>query len=391
MYHADAIWMVHQTVNTGFSVACAIKNVLPLPTAGQEFSDGAWTGYQYDLNVQQGEPVELDKMIAYITSLDIEAAQLVPGVLAELDRAVSSGSEALFAEQREYLAGFWDSADIQIEGDDELQRAIRFNMYHLLQAAGKDGRSNIAAKGLTGLGYEGHYFWDTEVYILPFFLYTQPGISRKLLEYRYHILDKARQRARQMAHPSGALYSWRTIDGEECSANFPTGTAQYHINADIAFAIQRYYDATLDVDFMKRFGVEILCETARLWLEVGDFIPARGGRFCINAVTGPDEYQILVNNNAYTNLMARENLRFASEIASWLKQVDPVAYEDLARRISLSDTEHHAWQKAADLMVIPTMRRPGSSLRTIVSSAKRSGILPARRPRNTRCCCIIIP
>jgi alpha,alpha-trehalose phosphorylase len=161
--------------------------------------------------------------------------------------------EGLAAAQLLYLADFWDAADIIIEGDDTLQKGIRFNLFHLLQAVGQDGRTNIAAKGLTGLGYEGHYFWDTEIYILPFFLYTRPEISRKLLEYRYFILDKARQRARQMSHPHGALYSWRTINGAECSANFPTGTAQYHINADIAFAIRRYYDATEDEDFMKRW------------------------------------------------------------------------------------------------------------------------------------------
>ena len=138
-----------------------------------------------------------------------------------------------------------------------------------------------------------------------------------------------------MAHARGALYSWRSINGEECSANFPTGTAQYHINADIAFAIRRYFDATQDEDFMKRCGVEILCETARLWLEVGDFIPDRGNRFCINGVTGPDEYQILVNNNAYTNYMARENLRFACESLAWLRQTDPETYQALVAKISL--------------------------------------------------------
>jgi len=358
-FAAGAALMVHRTVTTQFTVACGIRNVLDTPCACEAHNADGSIGFVYKLDAQRGVPVTLEKIMVYGTSLDTEAVQVVPTVLDELEEAVATGFEALCAEQRSYLADFWDVADIVIEGDDALQRGIRFNMFHLLQAAGQDGRTNIAAKGLTGLGYEGHYFWDTEIYILPFFLYTQPEIGRKLLEYRYHILDKARERARQMAHPRGALYSWRTINGEECSANFPTGTAQYHINADIAFAIQRYYDATEDENFMKQFGAEILCETARLWVDVGAYIPARGNRFCINGVTGPDEYQILVNNNAYTNLMGRENLRFACEIVTWLRQTDAAAYAALAQKIALQDDEPAAWQEAAEKMYIPYDKERG--------------------------------
>src|SRR5262249_27458379 len=147
------------------------------------------------------------------------------------------------------------------------------------------------------------------------FLYNNPDISRNLLEYRYRILDKARQRARQMSHPKGALFPWRTIDGEECSAYFPAGTAQYHIDADVAFAIKRYMLATGDNDFLTRCGAEILFETARLWADLGDYIEHKGGKFCINEVTGPDEYSAMVDNNCYTNLMAQENLGYAYEVA----------------------------------------------------------------------------
>jgi alpha,alpha-trehalose phosphorylase len=349
----DDALMVHRTVTTQFTVACGIRNVMDTSCARETYQDNQLIGFLYRLDARRGEPVTLEKFIAYVTSFDTAAERVVPAVVSELEEAVATGFDALCAEQQEYLANFWDVADIVIEGDDELQRGIRFNMFHLLQAAGRDGRTNIAAKGLTGLGYEGHYFWDTEIYILPFFLYTQPEISRKLLEYRYHILDKARERARQMAHPCGALYAWRTINGEECSANFPTGTAQYHINADIAFSIHRYYDATGDEDFMKQYGAEILCETARLWYDVGDYIPARGHRFCINGVTGPDEYQALVNNNAYTNLMARENLRFACRILTWLQQTDAAVFERLTRKIGLQEDEPVAWQEAANRMYIP--------------------------------------
>lgn len=286
----DTAFMLHRTITTQFTVACGIRNLLDSPCSCEAYKDDHLIGFTYKLDVHRGLPVTLNKFMVYVTTQDTELTRVVPTALSELEEAVTTGYDALCKEQNDYLANFWDVADIVIEGDDALQRGIRFNMFHLLQSTGKDGRTNIAAKGLTGLGYEGHYFWDTEIYILPFFLYTQPEISRKLVEYRYHILDKARERAREMAHSRGALYPWRTINGEECSANFPTGTAQYHMNADIAFAIQRYYDATEDDVFMKQYGAEILCETARLWIDVGDFIASRGNHFVLTA--SPDRMNI---------------------------------------------------------------------------------------------------
>lgn len=349
----DAALMVHRTVTTQMTVGCGITQRLDTPCDIESIDDDRCIGFNIKLNAQRAKTVTLDKFMVYASSLDTDADQVAPAVLAELSEAAAAGFEVLRAEQVSYLEEFWTTADILIEGDDNLQRGIRFNMFHLLQSAGRDGRTNIAAKGLTGLGYEGHYFWDTEIYIMPFFLYTQPEISRKLAEYRYHILDKARQRAREMSHPVGALYPWRTINGEECSANFPTGTAQYHINADVAFAIQRYYDATQDDEFMKLYGTEILCETARLWYDAGDFIPAKANRFCINGVTGPDEYQIIVNNNAYTNLMAAENLRFAHTISTWLQKTDPAAFQTLAEKINLRTNEPEAWLEAAEKIYLP--------------------------------------
>jgi trehalose/maltose hydrolase-like predicted phosphorylase len=352
-FAADLAMIQHRTVTTQFAVGCGIRNSLDTLAICQPYSSEKSIGFVYQIEGSRGVPITLDKFMAYATSLDSEAGQVLPAVLVELNEAARVGFDALCLEQIDYMRDFWDAADIEIEGDHLLQRGIRFNMFHLLQGAGKDGRTNIAAKGLTGLGYEGHYFWDTEVYMLPFFLYTRPEMSRKLLEYRFNILDKARERARQMSHPRGALYSWRSINGEECSANFPTGTAQYHINADIAFAIHRYWDATLDFEFMKEYGAEILCETARLWLDVGVYMPSKGGRFCINSVTGPDEYQILVNNNAYTNLMAAENLRFACQTLDLLQTTDPTAYRQLARKIDLQPEEPAAWAKAAETMYVP--------------------------------------
>ncbi|HBE80681.1 MAG TPA: hypothetical protein DDW65_23285, partial [Firmicutes bacterium] len=264
-----------------------------------------------------------------------------------------TGFTMMTQQQLKFLNEFWYLSDVEIKGDPAIQQGLRFNLFHLLQSVGRDGRTNIAAKGLTGEGYEGHYFWDTETYILPFFLYNNPGISRKLLEFRYNTLGKAKERARQMSHPKGALFPWRTINGEECSTYFPGGTAQYHINADIAFAIKRYMEATADWDFLIQYGAEILFETARLWENLGDYIPQKDNQFCINGVTGPDEYTALVNNNCYTNLMARENLDYAYQVALWLKENTPQAYQRLAINIGLEESELAAWKKAAANMYIP--------------------------------------
>jgi alpha,alpha-trehalose phosphorylase len=216
---------------------------------------------------------------------------------------------------------------------------------------GRDGRTNIAAKGVTGEGYEGHYFWDTEIYVFPFFLFSRPEIARALLQYRYNGLPKARERARQMAHDKGALYPWRTIAGEECSAYFPAGTAQYHINADVAYSIRLYLLATGDFDFMAEQGAEIVLETARIWTGIGSY--DRKGRFCINEVTGPDEYTALVNNNYYTNAMARMHMTFAADVAERLVAERPDDYARVANAIGLSDAEIKAWRDASAAMFLP--------------------------------------
>jgi alpha,alpha-trehalose phosphorylase len=216
---------------------------------------------------------------------------------------------------------------------------------------GRDGRTNIAAKGVTGEGYEGHYFWDTEIYVFPFFLFSKPEIARALLQYRYTILPKARERARQMGHERGALYPWRTIAGEECSAYFPAGTAQYHINADIAYSIRLYLLATGDFDFIAQQGAEIVLDTARIWTGIGSY--DRQQRFCINAVTGPDEYTAIVNNNYYTNAMARMHMAFAADVAERLRAERPADYARVAGAIGLDDAEIAAWRAASSAMRLP--------------------------------------
>ncbi len=258
--------------------------------------------------------------------------------------------EVLEEEQGMYLEDFWKVADIQIEGDDALQQGLRFNIYQLLQSVGKDKLSNIAAKGLSGEGYEGHYFWDTEIYMLPFFIVCHPALAKQLLRYRYTILDHARKRAKELGHKKGAAYAWRTITGDECSAYFPAGTAQYHLNGDIAYTYIQYYLATGDKEFIKEFGAEVIFETARIWLEIGHF---HEGKFKIDAVTGPDEYTAIVNNNFYTNRLAQYNLKWAIKWYNLLKDEAPKKLQALVERIGLTEDELTLFEKAAEKMYLP--------------------------------------
>lgn len=349
-------FLFQRTRNTQLTLACGLRNMIHTenvvgthPINNQVDNIGTL----YTVSAVAGEPVVFDKYSAYCTSIDTRPDDLHETVRDELDVACELGFDALCTEQRDYLDAFWNDADITIEGDDWLQGAIRFNMFHLLQSAGRNGYTSVPAKGLTGQGYNGHYFWDTEAYMLPFFLHTRPVIARRLLEYRYHTLRRARRRAREMALRKGALFPWRTINGTECSANPPTGTAQYHINADIAYAVKRFFEATGDEEFMRDEGAELVFETARMWYELGAFIPTRGGAFCIHGVTGPDEYTTLVDNNTYTNLMARENLTFAFEIAQWLREHFPEHFQRLSAKIELEADEPSNWQRAAQAMYIP--------------------------------------
>lgn len=256
----------------------------------------------------------------------------------------------LLEEQQEYLDKFWSIADVNMVGDEKLQAGLRFNLYQLLQSVGKDSISNIASKGLSGEGYEGHYFWDTEIYIVPFFTLCYPELAKQLLKYRYTILDNARQRAKELGHEKGAAYPWRTITGEECSAYFPASTAQYHINGDIAYSYIQYYLATGDMNFVKEFGAEVVFETARIWLEIGHFDK---NLFKIDAVTGPDEYTAIVNNNYYTNVMAKYNLKWACKLYYLLKEMDEKLLNNLCDKISLTEEEIQQFKNAYENMYLP--------------------------------------
>ncbi|UAA38336.1 glycoside hydrolase family 65 protein [Paraneptunicella aestuarii] len=311
------------------------------------------------ITIPAGSSAELTRYVLFHSGKDAEQVkQISQQAMAQL---LESDYEALKQRHVGVYNDFWRNAELEMSLSDEEQdeqsgdmlQGLRFSMFQLFQSAGRNGTSAVAAKGLSGPGYDGHYFWDTEIYIIPFFALTQPEIAKQLLLYRYHTLDKARERARQMSHDKGALFAWRTISGEECSAFFPASTAQYHINAAVAFALRTYFRATNDWQFMREYGVEILIETARLWAQLGHFNSNKGGAFCIDGVTGPDEYTAIVNNNFYTNYMAKQNLLFAVEALQKLQLDTVTEYSALKARLNLDDGEVEEWRKMADKMYLP--------------------------------------
>jgi alpha,alpha-trehalose phosphorylase len=313
----------------------------------------------FSVDAEAGKPIRLVKFITYHTSRSVSVGEQLDRCRRVLDRASRRGFGHLLAEQRRYLDDFWRRADIEVGGaHSQAQQSLRWSLFQLLQATARADGAGIPAKGLTGQAYDGHYFWDMEMFMIPFLIYTDPRAARNLLRFRYLMLDAARKRAREVGQ-KGALFPWRTINGEEASAYYAAGTAQYHINAAIAYAIRRYVQATGDEDFLAQYGAEMLVETARLWRDLGFFSARKQGRFCIHSVTGPDEYATVVDNNTYTNLMARHNLRYAAEVVERLRELQPAAYAKLCYRTGLTPEEPEDWQRAAEAMYVAYDERLG--------------------------------
>lgn len=328
------------TANSQQTVICRIDHQAE-PTPDSHFFDPApeAPGIQFSWTTMPGEAVVLTKYFESTTGVTEPSA---------LENAMPSGFSELVSHQSSILDDFWRRFDVKIGGSPVTQLAIRWVLFQLFNHS-TDLERSLPAKGLTGGAYDGHYFWDTEIYVLPFLVYTNPDRARTVLEHRYNMLDAARRRALQLNH-RGALFPWRTINGEEASAFFPAGTAQYHIDAAIVYAIRKYIAATGDSDFLLKMGAEITFETARFWEDLGSY---HNNEFHIDGVTGPDEYTALVNNNAYTNLMARMNLNYAVETAEQLKSEAPDQWNSLAKRLDIDQAEIASWRRAAELMRVP--------------------------------------
>ena len=306
----------------------------------------------FSIDAQPGQTIRLNKFVTYHTSRGVPAEELADRCARTLGRAAQAGLPAVQTQQKVWLDGFWGHSDIEIDGDASDQQAVRWNLFQLAQATARTDEHGVAAKGVTASGYDGHYFWDTEVYVIPFLAYTDPEAARKLLRFRYNMLAHARARAREL-NQLGALYPWRTINGEEASAYYAAGTAQYHINADVAYALERYIIATDDTDLLAHEGAEVLVEVARLYEDLGFYATNGEERFHIHGVTGPDEYTTVVNDNMYTNVMARFTMRFAARVVADLAASDPEAYASLVRNTGVSEAEVRGWHRACDAMYVP--------------------------------------
>ena len=336
--------LVHRTKASKLQIGAGMDHEVDGPdgtvTATESEADLARVTVSTEL--APGQKLRITKFLAYGWSSQRSLPSLRAQVDAALAAAKRTGWEGLCRGQREYLDRVWEGADVELGGDPALQQAVRFAIFHVLQAAARAERRAIPAKGLTGRGYDGHSFWDMDTYTVPVLTYIAPHAAADALRWRHATMDLAAARARELGL-AGVTFPWRTIRGQECSGYWPAGTAAYHVNADIADAVRRYLRATGDEEFEEGPGLELLVETARLWRSLGHH-DTEGG-FRIDGVTGPDEYTALVNNNVYTNLMAARNLREAAALA--------VRHPKRAAALDIDQEEIASWRDAADAMVLP--------------------------------------
>ena len=279
--------------------------------------------------------------------------------------------DTLRAASEEAWQRFWNVSDIIIEGDDTAQTAVRYSIYQLrLSTSAHDSRYSSAAKGLTGFGYRGHVFHDTEIFMLPFFTYVHPHIARNLMLYRYHLLPAARAKAAHNGY-EGAQFPWEsTLSGEETTPGaivhpetgeiIPVlnGQLEIHITASIAFATWKYWQITADNDFMLHYGAELLLSTAQFWASRAEYHPA-SDEYQINNVIGPDEWHEHVNNNAFTNYMARWNIITGLDTLNWLESTDVAKAEALSQQLGLTPEKLAHWRDVAAKMRIPQDKRTG--------------------------------
>ncbi len=342
--------LVHHTKVSGRRVGVAMNHEIAGPpgTVLESSSYRDSVRVSVTTRLEPGQTLRLVKYIGYGWSAVRSQPAIRDQIVAALSAARATGWEGLLAEQHAFLDDFWARADVEVDGDPEIQQAVRFALFHVLQASARAERRPIPAKGLTGSGYDGHAFWDTETFVLPLLVLTVPGAAADALRWRHSILDRAKERASQLGL-RGAAFPWRTINGAEGSGYWPAGTAAFHVNADIAYAVEQYVAATGDTAFEEQVGLELLVETARLFMSLG-FLNA-AGHFRIDGVTGPDEYSALADNNIYTNLMAQQNLRCAAEVAE--------RWPEKARALGVEREEIARWSDAAKRMYLPHDTRIG--------------------------------
>jgi kojibiose phosphorylase len=327
-----------------------------VPEGKIHIHEGACPGLDLTCHLRRGQTVVAVKLTTVFTSL--EEKNPVKASLLKLEEARDNGYATIMREHREAWARLWEECDVRIEGDEQAQRAVRFNLYHLLIAAPRTERTSIPAKTLSGFGYRGHVFWDTDTFILPFFAFTQPEVARRALLYRYHTLAGAREKA-QLAGYEGAMFAWESArDGREVTPRWVPdkdgspipilcGTLEHHISADVAHAVWQYWQASEDDEFMQDFGAEIILSTGRFWASRVEYDNERES-YLIRHVIGPDEYHDDVDNNAFTNAMACWNLKTGLKVWTWLAERSPKKAEELQSKIELAEERIQEWNDIAD-------------------------------------------
>jgi len=336
--------LLHHTRASNLSMAAGMDHLIEGPGRLEIDIDSRndWVRTTVVAQLRPGEQLRLVKLLAYGWSSLRSRQSLRDQVAAALRSARYSGFDGLIEEQRAYLDEFWDSADVEVDGDAEIQQAVRFGLFHVLQSGARAERRCIPAKGLTGPGYDGHTFWDTEGFVLPVLTYTQPSAAADVIRWRHSTLDLAKEHAAKLGL-KGAAFPWRTIRGHECSGYWPAGTAGFHINADIADSVERYRTVTGDDSVDRNGGVELLVETARMWMSLGHHDD--DGAWHVDGVTGPDEYSAIADDNVFTNLMAARNLQAAAEATA--------RHADIARELGVNAEEAATWRDAAAEVYVP--------------------------------------
>jgi len=351
----DRIVLGYRCASSGMTLAVGMEHKAEAETEYEQQTEvhEDYAKHTFLTRLEPGQSFAITKFVTYHTDNGIPASELSDRCIRTLDRVRSEGVDKQFADQKAWLEGFWERSDVEVEGNDEAQQAIRWNLFQLAQAAARGDGNGISAKGVSGTGYGGHYFWDSEIFVVPFFAYTSPGIARNALLFRHRMMGEAERRATELS-VRGALFPWRTINGKESSAYYAAGAAQYHIDADISYAIDKYVRITGDDDFMARQGIDILVQTARMWADLGFWRHAKRAEvsFHIHGVTGPDEYTTVVNDNLYTNVMARFNLRCAAGSVRKLAHNRPDQYSQMVARLDLKEEEIAEWESAAEAMTI---------------------------------------
>jgi beta-phosphoglucomutase len=363
---ASVVWLHSRTRRSGIDLAAACTLQVPdQPSITCQQCPGN-PRLAFSTQLDAGQTLQVDKLVSYTASRDKtpNAADVVARAVTELDDKTYDELRAAHVRAWDHL---WQACDVVIEGDDEAQIAIRFNLFQLIVAAPQhDEFVSIGAKTLSGLGYRGHVFWDTEIFILPFFIFTLPQIARNMLLYRYHTLSGARQKAADNGL-SGAQYAWESAaTGEEVTPTWVpdfkskglvriwTGDIELHISSDVAYAILQYWQTTGDDAFMRDYGAEMILDTARFWGERAELEQENSQRrYALRDVIGPDEYHDHVDNNAYTNWMAQWHLQQALAILQWLDRVDANQANDLRQRLDLTPERLARWQDVIDHIIIP--------------------------------------